>query len=204
MPKLLVYLHLAMKQRALQSSLGSALGSVDVTAVGRIADFDRALSTGQDAVLSLPVVLGARGMDAKLQGQRQGSSDEPYVLVSADRIPNPATASSVGALDLLGRSGTVQFVHGLLGASPRVERVTKVEDLLPLLQMQRAECICLPARLFSEIKGVSRMNLLSTELKKKVGLPAVSTVGPNGGAVLTALKGLSTNAARVLGVDGWR
>jgi hypothetical protein len=85
-----------------------------------------------------------------------------------------------------------------------VERVTKVEDLLPLLQMQRAECICLPARLFTEIKGVSRMNLLSMELKKRVGLPAATPIGPNGASVLSALKGLSSSASNSLGVDGWR
>jgi hypothetical protein len=41
--KLLVFLHVALKQRAFQSELQAALGDVAVTTVGRTADFDRGL-----------------------------------------------------------------------------------------------------------------------------------------------------------------
>jgi hypothetical protein len=124
MAKLLVYLHLVMKQRALQSTLQRALGGVDVTAVGRIADFDRALASGQDAVLALPLVLGARGLVPKLQVHRKGQSEETYVLGAVDRQVQPGSVASVGVLDLLGRSGTNDFVFQLLGGRPNVERVT--------------------------------------------------------------------------------
>ena len=46
MGKLLVYLHVAVKQRAFQSLLGAGLSGVAITAVGRVADFERALHTG--------------------------------------------------------------------------------------------------------------------------------------------------------------
>jgi len=45
---------------------------------------------------------------------------------------------SVGALDFLGRDGMATFVQSVVGAHPKVERVTKVEDLLPLLQVRVA------------------------------------------------------------------
>src|SRR6187402_3492448 len=136
-PKLLVYLHVSLKQRAFQSLLQNALPGVDVTAVGRISDFDRALSDSPDAVLTLPMVLAAKNMPVLLQGRRAGSGEEKYALVAPDAAPDAARVKAVGALDVLGRDGTNTFVNRLLGTSTKVERVTKVEDLLPLLQMQR-------------------------------------------------------------------
>src|SRR4051812_22156927 len=114
-PKLLVFLHVALKQRAFQAELQSALGDVGVTAVGRTADFDRGLADGPDAVLTLPVVLAAHGLTIALQGLRKGSPEEPCALAGVDAPPDPATVTSVGVLDLLGRDGTNRFVLGLLG-----------------------------------------------------------------------------------------
>jgi hypothetical protein len=202
--KLLVFLHVAVKQRAFQSELQSALAGITVTAVGRIGDFDRALREGQDAVLTLPVVLAAHGLTAHLRGQRKGSPDEKYSLVGVDAAPDPARVAVLGTLDLLGRDGMSEFVRGLVGGNPKVERVTKVEDLLPLLQMQRVDAIMLPSRLFNEIKAASRLNLVQRELPSAIGLPAVSKVGVGGPEVLSALARLPPNLLATLGVDQWR
>ena len=203
-PKLLVFLHVAMKQRALQSELSAALSGVSVTAVGRIADFERALSEGQDAVLTLPAVLSAHKLAPKLQGIRQGSSEEKYSLIGVDAAPDAARAATVGTLDLLGRDGTNQFVFTLTGAKPKVERVTKVEDLLPLLQMRRVEAILLPSRLFIEIRASSRLNLVGRELAASVGLPAAASVGALGAQLLAQLTKLPKGLSKSFGVEEWR
>jgi hypothetical protein len=203
-PRLLVFLHVALKQRAFQAELAAALGGIEVTAVGRVADFDRALAAGQDAVLSLPEVLQARGLGIKLRGYRGGAPQEAYALVAAGSVPEPARIKSVGALDLFGRNGTNEFVSRLVGASPKVERVTKVEDLLALLQMQRVDVILLPSRLFSELRAMSRLNLVQKELGPRVGLPAVGAVGSGGQIVVAAVSRMPAAASRILGVDEWR
>jgi hypothetical protein len=201
--RLLVFLHVAVKQRALQSELQAALPGVTVTAVGRLADFDRALRDGQNAVLTLPMLLAARGLQPKLRGYRQGSPDEKYALIGVDVPPDPQRVSAVGALDILGREGTNAFVHGIVPSRPRVERVTKIEDLLPLLQMQRTSAILLPSRLFAEIKASSRLNLAQRELAAPVGLPAVASVGPAGSEVLAAVSKLPLRITKPLGVEEW-
>ena len=202
--KLLVFLHVALKQRAFQSELQAALPGIIVTAVGRVGDFDRALKEGQDAVLTLPVVLAAHGLTAKVRGQRRGSPDEKYALVGVETSPDPARVAAVGVLDLLGREGMNAFVQGLIGGTPKVERVTKVEDLLPLLQMRRVDAIVLPARLFNEIKSASRLNLAVRDLAGAIGLPAVSSIGPGSAEALSALGRLPPNLLEALGVDQWR
>jgi hypothetical protein len=204
MAKLLVYLHVAMKQRAFQGELERFLPNVEVTAVGRVADFDRAMSSGQDAVLSLQLVLQTKGLSAKLRGFRAGASEESYVLAGADAEPNPYTVASVGALDILGREATTDFVHSLVPSRPKVERVTKVEDMLPLLQMRRVDCIVLPGRLVTELQSASRMNLIRKELAVRVALPSVAIVTPSGAGVAAAIKAAPRAMSQTLGVDEWR
>ena len=203
-PRLLVFLHVAAKQRAFQTELEAALPGIVVTAVGRTGDFDRALGEGQDAVLTLPVVLAAHGLAPILRGVRQGSADEKYSLVGTQATPDPNKVATVGALDLLGRDGTAGFVQSLVGAHPKVERVTKVEDLLPLLQMQRVEAILLASRLLPEVKMASRLNLSSRELPATVGLPTVAKLAAPGAQVLSAIKRLPNGITRAFGVEEWR
>ena len=203
-PRLLAFLHTAVKQRAFQDALASALPGVAVTTVGRVADFERKLAEGTDAVLTLPVVLESKGLPIGLKGHRGGNANEKYVLVGADSVPRPTQVQSVGALDILGRSGTTTFVSNLLGAQPKVVRVTKVEDLLPLLQMRRADGVVLPARLQSTLAAASRLKLAEYELSGGVGLPAVAAVTGAGNAVVAAIRSLPANTSSLVGVDSWR
>jgi hypothetical protein len=202
--RLIVFLHVAVKQRALQSILQDALGGVVVTTVGRIGDLDRALREGQDAVLSLPVVLAANGLAPRLQGLRAGAADEPYALVGVNSPPNPSAVKAVGALDVLGRDGTTSLIHSLLGTQPKVERVTKVEDLLPLLQMDLVQAIVMASRFLPDLRATSQLNLVGTELPTRLGLPAVASVGPTGESVIAAIRRMPPTASTFLGVDTWR
>jgi len=201
---LLVYLHVSVKQRAFQSLLGAGLPGITTTAVGRIADFERALKDAPDAVLTLPLVAAAQGLSPTLRGYARGSSEERYALVGAGGAPDPGRVASVGALDLLGREGTARFVRRLVGAQARVERVTKIEDLLPLLQMQRVEAVLLPSRLFSELRAASRLALAVRELDATVSLPAAVSTGPAGASVLAAIGKMPKDVSRLLGVEEWR
>jgi hypothetical protein len=204
MGKLLVYLHVAVKQRAFQSLLAKGLPGVDTTAVGRVADFERALQDAPDAVLTLPVVLAAQSLTPALRGVTRGSFEERYALVGAGSPPEVAKVASVGALDLLGRDGTNRFVRRLVGAQARVERVTKIEDLLPLLQMQRVEAVLLPARLVAELRGASRLALAERQLDQTVALPAVASTGGGGAAVAGAISKMPHDVSKLLGVEEWR
>ncbi len=204
MGKLLVYLHVAVKQRAFQSLLGAGLPGVTATAVGRVADFERALQDAPDAVLTLPIVLAAQGLTPALRGLARGSAEERYALVGAGAAPEPNKIASVGALDLLGRDGTNRFVKGLVGQQARVERVTKIEDLLPLLQMQRVDGVLLPTRLVGDLRAASRLALAVRELDLTVGLPAVASTGPAGASVLAAISKMPRDVSKLLGVEEWR
>jgi hypothetical protein len=184
--KVLVFLHVALKQRAFESELKAALPAMDVKAVGRLADFERALEDGQDAVMSSPLLLASHRMSPKLQGYHSGSPEERYCLVAANVAPAPDRVTAIGALDLLGREATNAFVYGLLGSKPRVERVTKLEDLLP------------------DVQQGSRLALAQHQLPGLVKLPAVASLGPGGDEAISALARLPLKISKTLGVDEWR
>jgi hypothetical protein len=204
MSRLLVFLHLIAKQRALQAQLQEAMPALAVTAVGRVADLQRALEEGEDAVLSVGPVLSAHGLTPRLTGYQKGRPDETYSLVAPDQLPDPARVAGVGALDLLGREGTTQFVHTLLGSQPKVDRVTKLEDLLPLLQMMRVDAVLLPTRLVSELQATTQMKLLARELPSRVGLPALALLTPQGSDALAAVSKLPASINHHFGIDEWR
>jgi hypothetical protein len=125
-------------------------------------------------------------------------------LVSSGAAADPARVNSVGALDILGRDATTTFVHGLLGSRPKVERVTKVEDLLPLLQMQRVDAVVVPLRLVAEVQSGSRLSLTQRELATQVKLPALANVGGAGNQAVAAVSRLPLKISKTLGVDEWR
>src|SRR5688572_1299018 len=124
--KLLVFVQTAIKQRPLQLMLQEALPGLSITAVGRLADFGRALEEGQDAVLTLPMVMEAHGITPQVRGRRGGAPDEIYALVGVDAPPAVANLKTVGAIGMLDRSGTNALVQKLVGKQVKVERVTKV------------------------------------------------------------------------------
>jgi hypothetical protein len=202
--RLLVFIHTSIKQRALQGMLQDSLPHLTVTAVGRVADFERSLKDGQDAVLTLPLVMQAHGMKPQVRGTHGGANDESYSLVGVGRPPDLTRISSVGALDLLDRRGTTGFVRDLVDREVKVERVTKVEDLLPLLQLERAEAVLLPTRMLSEVRSQSSLALEARALPTRLGLPALANVGANGALAIAETIKLSGEPARLLGVNGWK
>jgi hypothetical protein len=109
----------------------------------------------------------------------------------------------VGAIEMLDRASTNVLVQNLVGKQVKVERVTKVEDLLPLLQLSRADAVLLPSRLFADIRATSSLNLEQRELPTRLGLPALASVGPGGAQAVAQASKLTGKAAQLLGVDSW-
>jgi hypothetical protein len=66
------------------------------------------------------------------------------VLLSAEPLDGSLEGKVLGVVDLLGRDGTQQFVAKLLQDHRRQAqaRVTKMEDLLPLLPVRRGGTAC--------------------------------------------------------------
>lgn len=204
-----VYLHTEAKSVVLESTLKERLPALDVTVFGRFTDFEDALNGGRaDAVLGLQPLLASLKISAALQGLHENNEREPYVLLSAGaNLEGSLSGRMIGVVDLLGRSGTQDFVGRLLKTPDlKFKRVTKMEDLLPLLQFSAAEGVLVPAAAVTGLKERSRLPLRVRALTDAlVGLPAVGLINPAARRLLVSqFQALDAPTNRMLGVDRWR
>ena len=151
-----------------------------------------------DAVLGLgsfAMTMGLAEMGGKDRARRQ-----PW-------IPLALGGKVIGVVDLLGRDGTQDFVTKLLKTPDlKLKRVTKMEDLLPLLQFSAADAVLVPAASVKSVTERSRLPLKVRELPDAhVGLLAVGIL--NGKVRYLAIKqiqALDGDTNRTLGVERWR
>jgi hypothetical protein len=207
-PTLYVYLHRDIKSASLEKALRDQLPALTVTAFGRFRDFDEAVGARRpDAVLALQPLLASYNVPILLQGRRAGQDWEPYVLLAREVLEGPVNGKLIGVVDLLGREGTQDFVSKLLGtADIRLKRVTKMEDLLPLLQFSAADAVLIAA---AEVKSLTERSRLALQVRDlpeaRVGLPAVGIFNAKVQALLLQqIRRLDAETSRSLGVEQWR
>lgn len=90
-----------------------------------------------------------------------------------------AAESGIGVVDLLGKKAMHGLVARLLGFSMtlRLTRVGLPEDLLPLLELDLAKAILMPARECALLRERSALDLHVVDVKgARVGLPALAKV----------------------------
>ena len=208
-PKLLVYVPTSITVREFQSRLQGQLPAVEIRAYGRIKDFERAIKSEQpDGLLSFPAVLETQSLASKVQGNRKGSSNDSYVLVTLEKgaSTDSLDGSTIGVLDLLGRKrmpGLVTAITGIPG-KPKLKRVKRLEDLVSLLLLGMADSILVPARAVDEMKKSSGANLVTTPVKGGLALPSLGVINQDSSqAMADALTKLDSKTNLEMGVDKW-
>jgi hypothetical protein len=206
-----VFVTTSVRPHVLQRMLEDEMPNVAVSVFGRVGDFTNALEEAPpDAALAIAPVLFALGYQPLLQGSWGGSTVEQYLVLSeAELRPEALSELTLGCVDVVGRKKLPEFVAAVLGLPrpPEVQRVTKVEDLLKLLQFKRADALLLPERHLAEIREVTKMSVkIMRPLGAKVLRTAIAFPGQQPGGrhpVEAALRGLSKNVLQHLGVDAW-
>ena len=204
---------------AIQEALSKKCSSLDITVFGRLSDLQALVEREHpQAILAQNAVLGQfPEYQPRLQGLRNGAATEDFVLLSIDKPFDLAkvTGASIGVVGMLDRKEMEGFVEGLVAGTPRVNRVTKVEDLLPLLIFQSVGAVLVSEANMLEFRKKSQAHLVDVKLEKgKVGLLAAGIRSSGGGAVgakapdereiLSSLKALDPGTLSLLGVDGWK
>jgi len=206
--KVYVFAVTSIRPHVLQKMLETALPGMLVTAFGRVGDFSRALEEAPpDAVIAAAPVLTAFNQKVEIQGLKAGSAQEDYLVVSESEIaPAQLADKTIGCLDLLGRKGLPAFVAGLLGLprEPAIQRVTKTEDLLQLLQFKRADAILIPERFLGDLQARTKMELKILRLPSAKVLRVGIAFAGNRQLVESALRALPAAVLEQLGVDHWR
>jgi hypothetical protein len=208
-PSLFVYLPTEAKSSLVESTLQERLPNLNVTVFGRFTDFEDAMNKRKpDAVLGLHPLLAILKTAVALQGLYENNERQPYVLLSASaNVEGSLSGRTIGVVDLLGRAGTQDFVSRLLKTPDvRLNLVTKMEDLLPLLQFYAADGVLVPTAAVNKLKQRSRLTLRVRALEEAlIGLPAVGLINPAVRPLLVGqFQALDPSTNRMLGVDQWR
>jgi len=206
---LYVFVPTEMRANKLEQKIGAYCDDIDVTVFGRAKDFHKKLkSEPPNAILSLQPVIEQNSLFNKaLMGIKNGVSNERYVLVS---IKTPINYSDLpntklGAVDLLGRKPMLEFVKDALNSPVKLKRVTKVEDLLPLITFGAVDAILLSESQFNDLKERSNLDLVASDIQLKIGLAsAARTQDFNKKRLNDCLLAFDKNLNLTLGVDKWR
>ena len=211
--RIYVYLPSNVRPPMLQKVIATALPGAEVMVFRHLRDFETTLAEAPpDFVISArPFVDGCERWRPVLQGFAANQAEEPYVLVSVGKAVGPADIArlEIGVVDLLGKAKMPALVARLLGVEeiPKLLRVQQPEDLLPLLELNLAGAVLMPARGVPALREKSALDLRVTALKAAfVGLPAVGAPAttPASGAMERELMELPANVKALLGVDDWR
>jgi hypothetical protein len=218
--KVFVFYPSLARPLAIQEALAKKCPGLEITVFGRLTDLQAMVERDRpQAILAQNAVLKQLPeYRPRLQGTRNGSATENFVLLSIDKPFDVAktSGSMIGVVGLLDRKEMDGFVGGLVPGAPHINRVTKVEDLLPLLIFQSVSAVLVSEANVKEFQKKSRANLVEVKLDKaKVGLVAAGLreggtgAGGSGAAgldqaVLSGLKALDAGTLALLGVDAWK
>lgn len=167
--KLYIFFPSTVRPQAIQDKMQQISQGTTITVFGRYTDFTAKIEMEPpDAILTkTSLVKQMNDYSVSLNGIRGGKTVETYVLLSVDTPVDLSTITSetvIGTIDFLGRTGMNDFVKKYLPVVPKIKRVTKIEDLLPLLSFNMASAILIEEHCVDYFKKTSNLNFVVTPL----------------------------------------
>ena len=210
--KLYVFYPTTERPRAIQDKMEKIINGTSVTVFGRHCDFIARIATDPpDAILTKPLLLmHMENFAVRLTGVRKGRSGESYVLLSVKNSVEITSVNSntvIGVVDVFGRTGLKTFMGQFFSEEPRIKRVTKVEDLLPLLSFNMAAAILIEDFFIDYFTSTSQLPFQIVRFdESKYGIIAlgVNRNGSNAETILNTLKNNDGNIGALFGLDSWK
>jgi len=208
--KLFVFYPATLPPKIIQKQMAEACPDISITVFRRFKDFKAQIKLDPpDAILTKTGVLEhIGGYTIKIRGTRYGLITEPYVLLSVKDKIDPANISGlkIGVFSILDRKNMLKLLDQYFTPSPKLKRVTKMEDFLALLQYQTAKALLIPENHVSYFKERSNLNFVVTPVPKmhmEIIALAVKE-GKSSPMVVEAIKGIPQKALSLLEVDNWQ
>jgi hypothetical protein len=198
-----------VRPMVLQKMITDLYPGLTVVVFGRFQDFmDKTASDKPDVVITKPQVLPSiAGYKPRMDGIKNGQREEPYVLLSinkgivADSIPKIV----IGTIDILGRKGTEDFVAKLLGQPAKINRVTKIEDLLPMITFSNVQAILVEEGYAGYFRKNSNIKFVETHAPGWLSGIAVCAApgGESSEAIVQLVKKLPPEVLTILDISQW-
>ena len=205
---LYVFLPTEIRAKVLENKIKNSCPGVNVTVFGRGKDFRKQVQEmPPTGILSLsPVIDSTDNFSISLHGKRQGISKESYFLVSVDQILEKESIpnSKLGVVDLLGRKPMTEYVSQLFGFDVKIKRVTKIEDLLPLLTFKAVDAIFISESVYKSIKEKTQLDLKVNNINIQLGLASTAVGDPAlKDSLNQCIQKFDQALNTTLGVDQW-
>lgn len=150
-----------------------------------------------------------RDYEIKVNGARAGKTEETYVVLSINNgidLASVGAETVIGTIDILGRIGMSVYVKHFFAVVPKLNRVTKIEDLLTLLTFNMVSGILVQEPAVQYFKSTFNLNFIITKLPdSKDGIVALAVkTGGNADKVASALKSADKELCSYFEVDLWK
>lgn len=207
-----VFYPTTVRAKVLQEHISAACKNVDITVFGHQRDFHALVSsTPTDAILAAPsVVQSFTDYRTVMRAHRDGLPEQNYFFVdiNGDVSPIPLLGQRVGVVDLLGAKEMPRYISQLFNVPIKVKRVTKLEDLLPLISFAAVDTIFVSQHALTFIQGKTAMSLNVAPSGKALGIASLAILSTRGSGVQQAIRECVGKFDRQLnekfGVDEWK
>jgi hypothetical protein len=206
--KLYIFLpgeHLAIH---IESQLSEYFSGIQVRAFSTYRDF-KTISENerpQGIITKREVVDYVKDFKVALQAQTNGSTTEPYYILSLGEPIQPSQISNttIGIMDFLGRNEMKSLTVDLIGAEPlKISGVKKLEDLFSLITLDMVQGIIASENDYNFIKRQSKLDFKEARCKKSISIAVYAADSVNT-EITERVKKMPKNLMAFLGFDSWK
>lgn len=205
--KLYIFLPTEYKAVEVERKFREIYKNYTVRSFGSVIDFAKAVSIDTpDAVITKPQLIPLLEFyNIKLKAICNGSTKESFFLLSVEHplTLTDLTDKKIGILDFLGRKNITALTAKLFDGNPKLKRVKKVADLIPLLTMNMVDGVIVSASQLAYIKSRSHLTFHKTKCKSDQGIAALALFNGSD-EIVNTIKELPDELALMIGVDGWK
>ena len=150
----------------------------------------------------------AQNFNSVLNGFNGNNPYHSLVFLTPDSLLdlNKSKNLSIGIFDYLGRPRTEKFVRQYISSLKKIQRVTKIEDLLSLLYLNMADGILVSDIHVPYLKDRSKLRLKEIKLPG-VNLNIISMMTKKGKLAphtKKALREMPKETMKILGISKWK
>jgi hypothetical protein len=210
--KLYVFYPSTLHFQSLQDSLTNFMRGVNITVFDRYDSFAAKMKVEPpDAIITKPVLIKDQFSDYNvlLKGERNSNTEEQYVIISIDKpiaIESVNTETVIGIVDILGRVGMKSFSKQFFPYEPKLKRVPKIGDLLPLLSFDIAAGIMIEDVFVEYFKSTSQLQFAITPLPKVNNEIVAFAIKKDGNTekTFTSLKNNDKKICKLFYIEQWK
>ncbi len=208
--RLAIFLPLAISPRELEKTLKSdpSLEGIETTVFVKFDDFQESSQQKPFDFAILPSFYGSYYSDFKPIFRLKNGNAETfhYLILSIEKqwTLEKINEGTVGIVDEFGRENMKRYISTIIKNRDikKLKRVTKYDDIFPLLAMGNAHYTMIPQNLMSYLKEKYKSNPIEVAQSEEVQNPAIYARVSSGDSKNPDFSKLSSNSLKALGFDG--